>query len=196
MDTLRFYGELGFFHVLDPGGYDHVLFLTALAIPFTFRYWKRVFWLATLFTVAHCLSLFMAAFGWIQVEASLVEFLIPITILLSAAFNLYLASQDDLGVQTTFNVHLVFTAAFGLIHGLGFSNYFRMLMSGESEKTAPLLGFALGIEVAQLLIILVVLSISFMLLQRLGVSRKIYIWVVSLGIIAISISLIFATWPS
>lgn len=180
--------------MLDPSGYDHVLFLTALAVPFTFRQWKRVFWLATLFTIAHCFSLFLAAFEWIQVDAAWVEFLIPITILLTAVFNLYL-TRKDLDTNAAFRLHLISTAGFGLIHGLGFSNYFRMLMSGESEKTGPLLGFALGIEVAQLLVILVVLAISYLLMERLGVPRKTYIWVVSLGIIAVSISLIIGAWP-
>ena len=89
MENFWFYTKLGFFHVLDPAGYDHVLFLTALALPFSFLQWKKVFWLATLFTVAHCISLALAAFGMIEVDPSLVERLIPITILVTALFNLY-----------------------------------------------------------------------------------------------------------
>ena len=122
------------------------------------------------------------------------EFLIPITIFLTAAFNLYLA-RGAFGFRKALRVHLIFTAIFGLIHGLGFSNYFRMLMSGETEKTAPLFGFALGIEAAQLLVILGVLSISHLLLIRLEVERKNYIRVLSIGIMAIAIRLIIGAWP-
>ena len=81
MSDFWFYTKLGFFHVLDPGGYDHVLFLTALALPFSFLQWKKVFWLATLFTLTHCLSLALAAYGIVEINSDLVETLIPITIL-------------------------------------------------------------------------------------------------------------------
>mgnify|MGYP002395405484 CR=1 FL=1 len=190
MSNFWFYAELGFFHVLDPGGYDHVLFLTALALPFSFVQWKKVFWLATLFTVTHCLSLALAAFGVVQVDSGLVELLIPITILATALFNLYMEHRPD-ALQRTFRLDLMATGFFGLIHGLGFSNYFRMLMAGEDEKTTPLIGFAAGIEAAQLLVILVVLSVTFALLNLAGVPRKYYIWTVSLLIAAISLKLIF-----
>ena len=195
MESFWFYGELGFFHVLDPGGYDHVLFLAALAVPFTFLQWKRVFWLATLFTAAHCLSLFLAAFGWVEADAAWVEFLIPVTILLTAAYNLFL-TRGELDVHAAFRSHLIATAVFGVIHGLGFSNYFRMLMSGETEKAAPLFGFALGIEAAQLVVILFVLGLSYLLLERLGLQRNGYIRVVSLAIIAISLYLVSGAWPA
>ena len=87
MNDLWFYTELGFTHVLDPNGYDHVLFLTALALPFTFVQWKKVFWLATLFTTTHCISLALAAYGIVEVNSDLVELLIPVTILVTALFN-------------------------------------------------------------------------------------------------------------
>lgn len=185
METFTFYGQLGFEHVLDPGGYDHVLFLIALAIPFTFRQWRPVVWLATLFTISHCLSLALAAFEWVQVDSAWVEFLIPVTILLTAGFNLWMLRQDWESSRT-FKWHLISTAIFGLIHGLGFSNYFGMLMSGEEEKSGPLLGFALGIEAAQLLVLAFVLLLSFVILDRLRLPRKPYITLVSIVILIIS----------
>lgn len=190
MSDFWFYTELGFFHVLDPGGYDHVLFLTALALPFSFRQWKKVFWLATLFTVAHCLSLALAAYGMVRVDSGLVETLIPITILVTALFNLYVEGKGE-GLRHAFSLDLAATGFFGLIHGFGFSNYFRMLMTGEEEKTGPLFGFAAGIEAAQLLVLLVVLSVTYAVVEIAGVSRKYYVWSVSLLIAAISLKLIF-----
>lgn len=194
MDKLLFYGDLGFFHVLDPNGYDHVLFLTALALPFGFPQWRRVFWLATLFTLTHCFSLALAAFGLIQADAGIVEFLIPVTILLTALFNLFL-TMSGASKGASLGVHLLSTALFGLIHGLGFSNYFGMLMSGESEKSGPLFGFAFGIEVAQLLVLLCVMAISYVFIKLLGRNRIMYIRAVSFLIAGISAVLIYNTWP-
>ncbi len=190
MNDFWFYTELGFTHVLDPNGYDHVLFLTALALPFSFGQWKKVFWLATLFTLTHCLSLALAAYGVVQVNSDLVELLIPITILITALLNLYTADKAQAS-QKAFRMDLGVTGFFGLIHGLGFSNYFRMLMAEEEEKTAPLLGFAAGIEGAQLAVLLAVLTLSYVLLQWTPLSRKYYVWGFSLVIALIALKLIF-----
>jgi len=195
MQNFGFYGELGFFHVMDWNGYDHVLFLIALALPFGFHEWKRVFWLATLFTVAHCFSLALAAYGLVSFDPGIVEFLIPITILLTAVFDLFLARQGvDPGAA--FKTHLFSTGLFGLIHGLGFSNYFRMLMTGETEKTGPLFGFALGIEGAQLLVLVGVMALSYLIVDRLRISRIWYIRAAGLLIIAISGILMIRAWPA
>jgi hypothetical protein len=190
MNDFWFYTELGFTHVLDPNGYDHVLFLTALALPFSFGQWRKVFWLATLFTFTHCLSLALAAYGIVEINPDLVELLIPITILSTALFNLYSSDKADAS-HRAFQIDLVATGFFGLIHGLGFSNYFRMLMAGEDEKTGALLGFAAGIEAAQLLVLLAVLTLTYVVLNGLKVPRKYYVWGLSLVIALISLKLIF-----
>ena len=195
MENFWFYGELGFFHVMDWNGYDHVLFLIALALPFGFHEWKRVFWLATLFTAAHCFSLALAAYGLVNFDPGLVEFLIPVTILLTAVFDLFLA-RPGVDPGAAFKTHLVSTGLFGLIHGLGFSNYFRMLMAGETDKTGPLFGFALGIEAAQLLVLLVVMALSFLFIDKLQISRIWYIRVAGWLIIAISGMLMVRAWPA
>lgn len=190
MSDFWFYTNLGFSHVLDPNGYDHVLFLTALALPFSFLQWKKVFWLATLFTATHCISLALAAYGIVQVDSGLVELLIPITILVTALFNLYNEMKGN-SLQRAFSLDLMATGFFGLIHGLGFSNYFRMLMTGEEEKTGPLFGFAAGIEGAQLLVLLVVLSVTYVVLEAFKINRRYYVWTISLLIALISLKLIF-----
>ena len=190
MNDFWFYTELGFTHVLDPNGYDHVLFLTALALPFTFRQWKKVFWLATLFTVTHCFSLALAAYGLVEVNSDLVELLIPITILITALFNLYVSDKAN-ATGKAFRLDLAATGFFGLIHGFGFSNYFRMLMAGEDEKTGPLFGFAAGIEGAQILVLVAVLTLSYAVLEILKIPRKYYVWGLSILIALVSLKLIF-----
>lgn len=193
MEEFLFYTKLGLEHVLDFGAYDHILFLSALAVPFTFKHWKRVLVLATIFTIAHCASLALSVYEVMTVDVGLIEFLIPVTILLTALFNFAYVYREALDVGIF--LHVLATAFFGLIHGFGFSNYFKMLMTEEEDKITPLLGFATGIELSQVTIILVVLAIAYVVLNLLKVKRPIYIAVASILIIAITIPLLIATFP-
>ncbi|WP_435624196.1 HupE/UreJ family protein [Flagellimonas sp.] len=193
MQEFWFYVDLGFKHVLDFGAYDHILFLAALATPFTFKYWKKVVVLATIFTVAHCASLALAAFDVLTVDVGLIEFLIPVTIFLTALFNLIYVFKD--AVSIGMYLHGLATAFFGLIHGFGFSNYFRLLMAEEEDKITPLLGFATGIEFSQVAIILVVLGVAFVAQHFLKLKRKHFITILSILIMLITIPLLIATFP-
>ncbi|MEC8832255.1 MAG: HupE/UreJ family protein [Bacteroidota bacterium] len=193
MQEFLFYIKLGLNHVLDFGAYDHILFLSALAVPFTFKYWKRVVILATIFTIAHCSSLALSVYEVVTVDVGLIEFLIPATILLTALFNFAYVYKEALDVGLF--LHILATAFFGLIHGFGFSNYFKMLMAEEEDKITPLLGFAAGIELSQVTIILIVLAIAFVVLDLLKVKRSIFIMIASILIIAITIPLLIATFP-
>lgn len=194
MQEFWFYIKLGLNHVLDFGAYDHILFLSALAIPFTFKYWKRVVILATIFTIAHCVSLALSVYEILTVDVGIIEFLIPVTILLTALFNFAYVFKE--AMQVGLWLHIGATAFFGLIHGFGFSNYFKMLMAEEEDKFTPLLGFATGIEVAQVTIILVVLAAAYLFLDLLKVKRPVFIALTSILIIAITIPLLISTFPS
>ncbi|WP_222982898.1 HupE/UreJ family protein [Flagellimonas meishanensis] len=194
MQEFWFYIKLGLNHVLDLGAYDHILFLSALAIPFTFKYWKRVVILATIFTIAHCASLAFSVYEVFTVDVAIIEFLIPVTILLTALFNFAYVFKE--AMQVGLWLHVGATAFFGLIHGFGFSNYFKMLMAEEEDKLTPLLGFAAGIEVAQVTIILIVLAIALLVLDLLKAKRALFIAVASILIIIITIPLLIDTFPS
>lgn len=193
MQDFLFYIKLGLDHVLDFGAYDHILFLSALAVPFTFKQWKRVLVLATVFTITHCISLAFSVYEVITVDVALIEFLIPVTILLTALFNFTYVFRETMDVGLF--LHILATAFFGIIHGFGFSNYFKMLMAEEEDKITPLLGFATGIELSQVTIILVVLAIAFLFLDLLKIKRPLFIAVASILIIAITIPLLIATFP-
>ncbi|MCL6274429.1 HupE/UreJ family protein [Muricauda sp. 2012CJ35-5] len=193
MQDFWFYIQLGFNHVLDLGAYDHILFLSALAIPFTFKQWKHVVILATIFTITHCTSLALSAFEVMTVDVGLIEFLIPVTILLTALFNLTYVFGKELSVGKY--VHSIATAFFGLVHGFGFSNYFKMLMAEEDDKVMPLLGFATGIEFSQVAIILIILALAYFILDVLNVKRKLFIGIASILVIIITIPLLIATFP-
>jgi len=193
MQDFIFYIKLGLNHVLDFNAYDHILFLLALAVPFTFKNWKKVLLLATIFTITHCASLFLSVYEILIVDVTWIEFLIPVTILLTALFNLvYVKSKV---ADKSILLHIIATAFFGLVHGFGFSNYFKMLMAEEENKLSPLLGFATGIEVSQVLIVLCMLLISFLFISILKVKQTHFIGIVSILIILVTIPMLIDTFP-
>ena len=193
MENFWFYIELGLNHVLDFSAYDHILFLTALSLPFTFKSWKKVLILATVFTIAHCFSLGLSVYEVVVMDIGLIEFLIPVTILLTAIFNLvYLKSKAK---EKSILLHILATAFFGLIHGFGFSNYFKMLMSGEEEKLSPLLGFAAGIELSQVLIVLSVLALAFIIQSVFKLKQGYFVKGASILVILITIPMLIETFP-
>lgn len=160
MDAFFIYLNMGLNHVLDIKGYDHVLFLLALISPYAFKDWKRILFLVSIFTVGHTLALVLSVYNVVSVKASLVEILIPVTILIAALFALFTAGKTTKKESVTFVAGV--TLFFGLIHGLGFSNYFKTIMIGTpSEKVLPLMEFALGIEGAQLIVVLVGLILAY-----------------------------------
>jgi hypothetical protein len=193
LEDFLFYVNLGLGHVLDFNAYDHILFLTALAIPFTFRLWKQLLTLVTIFTVAHCLSLAFSVYELVEVNVVWIEFLIPITILATAIFNLKEVVKKDTGLN--FKLQSAATAFFGLIHGFGFSNYFKMLMAGEDNKLNPLLGFATGIELSQIVIIIGVLFLAFIFVEKLTLPKKYFVLGTSAIVILITLPMIYNTWP-
>ena len=188
LDNFWFNVQYGINHVLDPRGYDHVLFLALIAVPYLFKDWKRLLLLVSMFTLGHTLSLILAAYDVVRVNGSLVEFLIPITILIAAIFNVLNAGKKT----TTQKTGLLFftTLSFGLIHGLGFAREFKMLVGQYEHKAMLLLEFALGIEMAQLIIVFVVLFLGFLLQTLFKLSRRDWIMVLSAIIIGLVIPML------
>ena len=193
MQEFWFYIKLGLQHVLDINAYDHILFLTAMALPFTFKSWKNVLWLATVFTVTHCLALVFSVYEIMVVDATWIEFLIPVTILATALFNI--VDVLLLKENRTIWFHMLATGFFGLVHGFGFSNYFKMMIMGEEDKLAPLLGFAGGIELSQLVIVLLVLVLAFVVQTLMNVKQRVFILVGSIVVILITLPLLYETFP-
>lgn len=193
MQEFLFYIKLGLNHVLDFGAYDHILFLSALAVPFTFKNWKRVLILATIFTVAHCTSLALSVYEAVTVDVGLIEFLIPVTIIFTARYNVFLIIKEK--VNNNLFLQSIATGFFGLIHGFGFSNYFKMLMAEEEDKLGALIGFAAGIELSQVLIILVILDLGYMVTNSLKIEQKYFTAFVSILIVLVTIPLLIATFP-
>ncbi len=189
MSEFWIYLKIGLHHVLDINGYDHVLFLMALTVPYAFRDWKRVLLLVTIFTIGHTLALFLSVFGIVMIKPAIVELLIPVTILITAVYNLFRAGKA--AGKESINVIGFITFFFGIIHGLGFSNYFKSLLPGDAtDKIWPLLEFALGIEVAQLIVVLVVLLISFILHHFARFSKRDFALVTSAFVIGVVVPML------
>ena len=177
-------------HVLDINAYDHVLFLIVLTIPYLFKDWKRVFILVSVFTIGHTLSLSLAAYGVVSVSSQLVEFLIPVTILIVALYNVFTTGK---GAQKgKVGVLFLSTLFFGLIHGLGFAREFRMFVGSSESKLVPLLEFALGIEIAQIIIVFVVLFLGFLFHTVFRFSKKDWIMVISSIVVGLVIPMLLA----
>lgn len=192
MSQFWIFFETGLRHVLDIGAYDHVLFLVALTVPYAFKDWTRVLLLVSLFTLGHTAALMLSVFGILSVRADLVEFLIPITILITALFHLFTAGKSSKKEGIT--VIACITIFFGIIHGLGFSNYFRGLLPGTaSEKLVPLLEFALGIEAAQIIVVLVVLILSYIVQTFFRFSKRDWTLVMSSFVTGVVIPLIISS---
>lgn len=149
------YFELGLHHIADIRGYDHILFIIALCATYTIKQVKELLILVTAFTIGHSLTLALAALNLITVNAFIIELLIPITIVVTSIYNV--SRSPD---QSFTRFKYLMALAFGLIHGMGFSNYFRTILGRESDIVGPLLAFNLGLEVGQLLIV-----IGFLLLE-------------------------------
>lgn len=175
MSQFWLYFRLGLNHVLDWQAYDHVLFLIVLVASYSFTTWRRVLWLVTLFTLGHTLALILSVYEIVKVDSNYVEFLIPVTILATAIFDIATAGKKVR--NTNFNILYFTTIFFGLIHGLGFSSYFKMIASGSDSKFLPLVEFALGIEAAQVIVVLAVLIVSFLFQNVLNVSKRDWILV-------------------
>jgi hypothetical protein len=183
MDNFIFFLKEGLYHVLDWNAYDHILFLIALAVVYNFNNWKKVIWLISLFTIGHTFSLILAAYKIVSVSSDLVEFLIPVTIIITAIANILFAKSATKNTKT--NTNLFFALFFGLIHGLGFSGYFKMLIGSTEDKLIPLLEFALGIEVAQLIIVFIILLLGFVFQNIFRFPKRDWILIVSSIVIGV-----------
>ncbi len=170
MPVFSMYLELGIDHIMDFRGYDHILFILTLCAVYFFREWKRVLILITAFTIGHSTTLVLATLDVVKISTGLIEFLIPLTIFLTALFNATYKYE-----KVNKRLHMMKYAAalfFGLIHGLGFSTYLRNLLGSESSIVKPLLAFNIGIELGQIIIVLVIMSFTWLVVNVLQARRR------------------------
>ncbi|WP_143307891.1 HupE/UreJ family protein [Chitinophaga vietnamensis] len=154
MDDLYF--QLGWQHIVNWDAYDHILFIIALCAIYVLRDWRKVLVLVTAFTIGHSITLALSVLNVIHIPGELVEFLIPVTICVTAMSNILRKDDEPQHLQLNY----FYALFFGLIHGLGFSNYLKSMLGSQTNIIKPLLGFNIGLEAGQILIVTIVLLIS------------------------------------
>jgi hypothetical protein len=186
MGDFGFYLQEGFLHITDWKGYDHILFVLALCVPYLFKDVKQLLILITAFTIGHSITLALSVFNNILIPSVWVEFLIPVTIMITALQNIFRKHSDPQHTKLRYG----FALFFGLIHGLGFSNYLKSMLGKTENIIIELLAFNLGLEAGQLLIVLATLSVTFIFVQLLNIQRR--EWAVFLSGSVFGLSLIMA----
>ncbi len=185
--------QLGFQHITDVNGYDHILFVVALCAIFRLKDLKKVAYLVTAFTIGHSLTLALATLQLITYSTKFIEFLIPITIFFTCIINLFHKSAERSSQkEQSSSLRYPMAMVFGLIHGMGFSNYLRSLLGKEESIWQPLLSFNLGLEVGQLLIVAASLLLSSLMLDLLNVKKHDWNLILSSAVAGISLTLIFS----
>jgi len=182
MDNFKLFVELAFKHVLDWQAYDHILFFIVLTVVYKFSDWKKALLLITFFTIGHTITLALATFNIITIKKELIEFLIPLTILITAAVNLFTVNKKN---HYQSNTNIFFAFFFGLIHGLGLSGFLKMTLDDGDSKFFPLLEFALGVELAQILIVILILIAGYIAQYFLRIKKR--DWVLALSSIVIGV---------
>ena len=168
MQDFSLYFELGWQHILDWQGYDHILFITALCGVYLLNDWKKVLILVTAFTVGHSITLALSVFNLISIKSNWIEFFIPITIAFTCFYNII----NKRTFPKNFNPTYLMALFFGLIHGLGFSNYLKSLLGTSNNVVAELFAFNIGLEFGQIIIVFSVLLLSFLLVQVIKVQKR------------------------
>ena len=189
MSEFGLYFTLGQEHILDyKNGYDHILFVLALCAVYLIRDWKKILILVTAFTIGHSITLALATLRLISVNVQLIELLIPVTIFITAVSNLF--KKEELSKSKGVQINYVFALFFGLIHGLGFSNYLRAILGKDHSILSQLLAFNLGLEFGQIIVVAIFLMIAFLLVDLLKVNRRDWKMVLSSAIAGIALILI------
>ncbi len=189
MSEFALYLRLGAMHIADLAGYDHILFVAALAVSYPPTAWRRLALLVTAFTVGHSLTLVLSTLGWVRISAVLVEALIPATILVTAALQAWAYRRPRLETPADdgrFGIRFALAAGFGLVHGLGFSTFLRALLGAEESLLVPLFAFNVGLELGQLVILAAVLLLGAFASRVFGVSRR--AWVLLVAAVAGSVA--------
>jgi hypothetical protein len=191
MSDFPFYFRFGWQHIISKDALDHQLFILALAAIYIIKDWKQVLILVTAFTIGHSVTLFLSVKEIVTIKSNWVEFLIPCTIVFTAITNLFQKKFTPKSIRINYFLALFF----GLIHGLGFANNIRMALASDQSLGWGLFGFNLGLEAGQIIVVLLILLISYIVLNIFKVNRR--EWVIFASACAFSVGLITALdrWP-
>lgn len=181
------YFSLGFEHIYNIAALDHILFLVAICALFSFKDWRKLLILITAFTIGHSITLALAGLDIIRINTRLVELLIPVTIMLTAAFNFYTIYKNKEELLANSNTQYFMALSFGFIHGMGFSNYLRSSLFPGDSLVWQLLSFNIGIEIGQILIVMKIFVLGYIFTSIFKI--KMNHWAFTLSGLAFSLSL-------
>lgn len=191
MQDFIFYLKLGWEHIISLDALDHQLFILALIAVYSYNDFKKILILVTAFTIGHSITLALSSLDILRVPSKWVEFLIPLTIVITALDNILMKGKQNNLMKVNYYLALIF----GLIHGMGFANTARMMIAKEQSLFVPLLGFNIGLELGQIVLVIVILVILFFLLKLFKVNRKDWILFISSAVFALSLKMTLERWP-
>lgn len=192
MSTFSMYFSMGRQHVADANAIDHILFIVALCIRYLWSDWKKLLILVTAFTIGHSVTLALSTLNIIRFDRNLTEFLIAITIFITAISNCFV---KEFSFKARYPAIYFLALFFGLIHGMGFSSMLKSILGKSQTVLVQLFSFNLGIEAGQLLIVAAILIVSFILITILKINRKSYLLFCSGGIASLALEMAVQRWP-
>lgn len=191
MQDFIFYLKLGWEHIISLDALDHQLFVLALIAIYSYTDWKKILILVTAFTIGHSITLALSILDIVRVSSKWVEFLIPVTIVLTSLGNILMKNKKNDLMKMNYYLALIF----GLIHGMGFANTARVMIAKSQSIFFPLLGFNIGLELGQIVIVFAILIILFISLKIFRVNKKDWILFVSSGVFALSLKMALERIP-
>jgi hypothetical protein len=183
MQDFNFYFQIGWHHIINWEALDHLMFIAALSAIYLLKDWKQVLILVTAFTIGHSLTLVLSVFDIIRFNSKWVEFLIPCTIVITAFTNLFQKNFTAKSIRINYFLAL----SFGLIHGMGFANALRIMLAKDQSFGWDLLGFNLGLEAGQIVVVVILLTVAAVILNVFKVNRR--EWVIFLSAAVFSVAL-------
>jgi hypothetical protein len=191
MSDFNFYFLWGLEHIISKQALDHILFIAALAVVFEMKNWKSLLVLVTAFTIGHFVTLWLTVLDRIDFSSAWVEFLIPLTIVVTAAVNL-VKKGDSLSIR----IHYALALFFGLVHGLGYANTIRFSLMEEQRLGWSLLAFNFGLELGQLFVVLTILLLGEIVNRYAKIGRGRWVTIISLIILLVSLVMAFERIPN
>ncbi|MGC4130309.1 MAG: HupE/UreJ family protein [Bergeyella sp.] len=191
MQDFLFYLKLGWEHIISLDALDHQLFILALIAVYSYNDFKKILILVTAFTIGHSITLALSVLDIVRISSNWVEFLIPLTIAITAFDNILMKNNQKSLMKMNYYLALIF----GLIHGMGFANTARMMLAKEQSIFTPLLGFNIGLELGQIVVVITIFVVLFILLKIFRVNRKDWIMFVSSGVFALSLKMALERIP-
>ncbi len=188
MYTFWAYFNLGIRHFSNINSVEHVLFLVALCTVYLMRDWKKIMLLILCYSLAYITTLLLSTFNFIRMPEEVIEYLISVTVFITAAWNLF---RKQYGSASPFQISYIPAFFFGLVHGFGFASYFQGILNRNTDIGFQVFSFIIGIEISQVLIATLFLVVSWLFVNNFGVARRDWVLAISSAIVGIGLTFMF-----